>query len=85
MVLLTTLPDEILEKICFFLEEIDVRRLKRTCRAMKNLLKRLYRPTRKRLVVDNRHSLWVYAHLLSNFRWESVDDQLGVFTSQKLL
>jgi len=79
MVLLT-LPDEILEKICFHLSEIDVRRLGRTCKRVRAALDRLYRPARKRLVVDDRHSLGVYAHLLSRFRWESVDDQFGVFT-----
>lgn len=82
MVLLT-LPDEILEKICFYLTEIDVRRLSRTCFHMRKWVDSLYRPARKRLIIDEKHSIHMYAHLLSRFRWESVDDQLGVFAPQR--
>lgn len=78
MVLLT-LPEEILEKICLYLNEIDIRRLRRTCKQMKDVLYKLYKPTRKLLLIDNKHALLTYAQLLSNFRWERVDDQLGVF------
>ena len=79
MVLLQ-LPSEILQTICSYLDEIDVRRLSRTCSRLRRALDQFYRPRRKRLTIDDKHSLRVYAHLLSKFRWTSVDDQLGVFT-----
>ena len=76
--MLFALPDELLERICFYLEDADVRRLKRCCTILNERLQCVYKANKGTLVLNDFKKLNVYLDLLSSYRWQRIDDQLGV-------